>query len=40
MGMGMIVDGAYDTCEEGQLDRETRKMFLLAKKPENLISVP
>ena len=40
MGMGMIVDRAYDTCEEGQLDIETRKMVFCAKNAENLISVP
>ena len=26
---------AYNTCEEGQLDMETRKMFFSAKNAEN-----
>ena len=41
MGLGVIVDRkAHDTCEEGQLDIETRKMVFSAKNTENLISVP
>ena len=35
MGMGVIVDRAYDTCEEGQLDIETRKLVFSAKNAEN-----
>ena len=35
MGLGMIVDGAYDSCEEGQLDIETRKMVFSVKNGEN-----
>ena len=34
MGMGMIVHRAYDTCKEGQLDIETRKMGFWAKNTE------